>query len=227
MALCTLGRFDVTEIDVAYEREVRSLRWVSLGVADDQPLGIERRAQAVGKEVGLFLEGRTILRDEMKTPTASDQALPESLSKTDPAQEKLVPVPASGRMAAGITQGVATSTIGRWWIGEMRPRLKRFIPLLYVRMEVFFLAYVGGMTLVILTFFAGEYFSRQFIREGKHKKNYWVDWIKNGLRTVLYVCIASAGLVSMPPVVWWIIPCVLMSLAILVLVRAYTIEIRG
>ena len=115
---------------------------------------------------------------------------------------------------------------GTWWHQVAKPRMQRFLPVLYMRVETYSLMYVVAIPLLVLCFFLREYIARRRILAARGKKNQVVNWLQWSLSTINTVLAACAGLVIFPPVVLWIVPSLLLCGVIAVLIRANFVELR-
>jgi hypothetical protein len=128
-----------------------------------------------------------------------------------------------GRIAASSLEKVLPE---EWWVTKGRPHLLAFVPTLAIRLEVFLVVFMLTVPVHAVSFWIGEYFSRQKIREGAHKRNSTIRaalWILRAMNTF---CAVLVGLVATPPVVFWVALFVVVSISLTTLIRANFIELR-
>ena len=80
MTLLTAWRFDLVGLDAAYTAEVRAMRVMSIGEADDEMLPCERRAQFVGEWIAKRVE-------ELRPPPSDSRTINgilQGAAKLDP-----------------------------------------------------------------------------------------------------------------------------------------------
>jgi len=196
MMLFTTWRYEVIDIDAAYQREVIAMRMVSIREQIDERLPVERRAAAVSDAIIEFL-------DQIRLPTSSS------------------------RYITGLLHGSEHLDPGEWWHTIAKPRMARFLPTLYMRVETYSVVYWFSLPLLILAYFWGEYFARRKILEARSKKNQVVAFFKWCLRGLNVVLASCAGLVVFPPVAYWIVPSLLLAGTIAMLVRANHVELKA
>lgn len=128
----------------------------------------------------------------------------------------------SGRVAQSVTSAVENVPTS-WW-DETKPRLKRFLPLAWIRVETYLVMYLTCIWLFFFAFLIGEHFARKKIRSGVHKRNVLPIWIRAILWLIRDISVACTGIVIFPPVVYWIIPNLLICSITVMLWRAYSIQ---
>jgi hypothetical protein len=111
----------------------------------------------------------------------------------------------------------------QWW-DKSRPKIKRVLPLCYIRLETYTIITLTCVLFYAFAFYLGEHFAREKIRSGVHKRNVLPAWIRLGLNAVRNIAVACMGLVYCLPVVYWIIPMMVLSATIIVLWRANSIQ---
>jgi hypothetical protein len=110
-----------------------------------------------------------------------------------------------------------------WW-EDTKPKLKRFMPLAYIRIETYQTIYLTSLGLYLFAYFLGEHYARIKIRAGVHKTSSKPAWILFLLRTMASLSVACTGIVTFLPVVYWVIPGVLLSCLIVSYWRAHSIQ---
>lgn len=129
-----------------------------------------------------------------------------------------------GRVGDGIRSGLDAADPKNFWSHTFKPRLKRFLPIFYLRVETYLLAYATLFPLFAVCFFWGMYYGRKKMRAGVHKRNWPVIILMWMLRTINIVGVGATGFVLAPPVVYWMVPSFLLGCVILVIWRAFHIE---
>lgn len=130
--------------------------------------------------------------------------------------------PAPTRSSNGIADALTHLPLD-WW-ERFKPKLKRFAPVAWIRLETYLTLYLTCLPLYFCAFLLGEHLARKKIREGVHKRNIFPIWIRRFLWFIRDASVACTGLVIFLPVVWWVVPSIIMSCAVLVLWRAYSIQ---
>jgi len=193
VACATTWQYDLPAIDEAYEREVKALRWFSIGEKEDEPLPAERRARVVTSWVAQKID---------------DIRLPEG----------------GGRMGKGMAAGVRAADPNDFWAHTFKPRLKRFLPIFYLRVETYLWAYMTLFPLFLVCYFWGAYYGRIKMRSGVHKRNWPVQVLMWFLRTMNIAAVGATGFVLAPPVMYWMLPSFLIACVVVIMWRSYHIE---
>lgn len=130
------------------------------------------------------------------------------------------------RPGSRASDGVAESWYifaNHWW-DRTAPKLKRFVPLAYIRLETYQTIYLTCVGLYLFAYLLGEHYARIKIRSGVHKRSTLPAWIRYFLTLLSHLWVACTGIVTFLPVVYWVIPSVLLSCCIVGLWRAYSIQ---
>lgn len=197
MTIGTVWMSSIEKIDDAYEREVRSLRLVGIGEDPELRLPVERRAQEFAKAITNFCD--RILPDP---PPGSNQP----------------------RVTSALESGMRQMLNHPWW-QKTKPLLRRFLPVAYMRLETYYLISLPLFPLLLIGFMIGQASGKQRIREGYHKRNFLPHYTRYGFGLLRDTTVACTGLVIFPPVVFWVLPVVLISCLMTYLWRAYSIQI--
>ena len=131
----------------------------------------------------------------------------------------------TGRFTQGLQEGIQAMDPDDFWAHTYKPRLKRFLPIFYLRIETYLIAYVTLFPLFAICFLWGMHHGRLMMRSGVHKRNWPAQAMMWLLRSCNLIAVGATGFVFAPPVVYWMVPSFLVAAVIIVLWRSYHIEL--
>jgi hypothetical protein len=133
---------------------------------------------------------------------------------------------ADGRMGRTVEAGAAHIDKADWFHQTFSPRMRRFMPVWYMRIETYGVVYLTCVGFIYLAYFIGQYSARKKIREGVHKRYVVAMAISWALRALLWVGVMATGWVACPAVIWWILPSLILSGVVIAVWRANMVELK-